>query len=61
MARTKKHKHWQPNTYEKILLAITIAVALICTAVMAAPMVASFGADPLPHNVPLVRTFPFQP
>lgn len=61
MARTKKHKHWHPNKFEKILLGITVAVAFICTAIMASPAVASFGTEKLPDNVPLLRTFPLQP
>jgi len=61
MARTKKHKHWHPNRYEKILFGITIAVALICTAVMATPAVASLGIERVPDDVPLLRTFPLLP
>jgi len=61
MARTKKHKQWHPNRYEKILLGITIAVALICAAIMAAPAVASLGAERVPDDVLLLRTFPLLP
>lgn len=61
MARTKRHKHWHPNKYEKILLGITLAVALICIAIVAAPAVASLGTDRVPEDVPLLRTFPLQP
>lgn len=61
MARTKKHKVWHPNKYEKVLLAITIAVALICVAIVSAPVFASLGTERVPEDVPLLRTFPLQP
>ncbi len=61
MARSKKHTTWHPTKYEKILLAITVAVALICIAIMASPVIASLSTERLPADVPLLRTFPLQP
>lgn len=61
MARSKKHTTWHPNKYEKTLLAITAAVALICGAIMASPIIASLTIERLPDDVPLLRTFPLQP
>lgn len=61
MARTTKHKVWHPNKYEKILLAITIFVALICIAIISAPVFASLGTERVPEGTPLLRTFPLQP
>jgi hypothetical protein len=42
-------------------LAITVAVALICIAIMASPVIASLSTERLPADVPLLRTFPLQP
>jgi hypothetical protein len=61
MARTKKHKRWYPSTHEKVLLSIAVATALVCTALVVTPAVASFGTPQLPDDVPLLRTFPLQP